>query len=114
MSVQPSDFLDAAKRILENDIEICFRNSASRAYYAAFHTCKTAAPETPFGGHTHEKVIEDLLLGDPKCKAVGYMLRQCKVIRTRADYKLEDNFLKSDADQCILQSEKIISKCVDL
>ena len=113
MSVEPSDFLDASKRIIENNIEICFRNAASRAYYAAFHSCKTIAPETPYGGATHQKVIDDLI-EDPAFRALGYMLKQCKAIRTRADYKLDDDFLKRDADLCISQSEKIMSRCSDL
>ena len=45
MSVDHTDFLKAAQRIRRNDGEIDRRNAASRAYYAAYHRCRSIAEQ---------------------------------------------------------------------
>lgn len=39
MPVKATDFLESAKRELQNGEEVNFRNGISRAYYAAYHSC---------------------------------------------------------------------------
>lgn len=126
MGVLCKDFLFSAKEQFKTEAEINYRNAASRAYYAALHACKIITDDQPdysdING-THNRVINQLenypiksgtKEVDLSIRALGYTLRQFKLVRNRADYYLDDPFIKLDAESSIKTSEKILNKVSEL
>ena len=114
MSVIYSDFLEFAKS-LPYDSEINNRNSASRAYYAAFNKCRDhygAEFEITVKGGTHEQLIRYIGGGsDKKDKEIAYQLMQARKLRTTADYELTVDFNKSDRITALIYAEAITKSC---
>lgn len=113
MAVEPNNFIEFARWSQNKGDEIGLRNAASRAYYAAFHACREAAHGTlavpSDAGGTHAEIISAYeQAGDRGYKKIGYMLRQCRDFRTKADYRIKDDFDSAYAVQAISQTERII------
>jgi len=107
--------------------EIEFRTVVNRSYYAAFHHARIFhdalpsvgnAPTHPVG--VHEKLIQQLL--NPSfskssnenvynlSKSIGYILKNIKKLRTSADYHLDLQVTKTNADTALIQSKSILDK----
>jgi len=131
MPVQPEDFLESAKRELEKDKEINFRNAISRAYYAAYHSCLPLDEILPDHGGikqnvgVHEQFISKLTayptacdklgkIAGMKIKALGYVLQQCKTARHKADYQLGAEITNGEAEAQITQTEMVFEKLREL
>ncbi|TVO79049.1 HEPN domain-containing protein [Sedimenticola selenatireducens] len=127
MSTTSTDFLSFAQDQLTNDLEISQRNAASRAYYAAFHAAKAVSNNLPQyqdvngGCHTHLiDTLENHMVKsisrdrDMAIKSLGYILRQCRTLRTKADYHISLEFTKKEAELAIAQAKKIIEKAIPL
>ena len=111
MSVCAEDFLSTAKDLLNNgNCEIDYRNSMSRAYYAAFHLLKTITDTLPSSTNSnpaydsHNDTIDKLLLF-PKdveqrviAKAIRNDIIKRKAQRKSADYKLNQSINEKDAE----------------
>ena len=120
MAVDPDQFFASAKSIFDgSDTEISARNSASRAYYYAFHLARQLSdrlPNTIVGaGGVHETLIRKLN-GLPyshsaalKCRSVGYQLALFRKTRTKADYDLGIDFLRSEAEALLLNIPRFVA-----
>lgn len=115
MPVSHAEFLSSALKLIKNGAEMDFRNSASRAYYAAYHAAvpvgnSIGIPIDVEGGE-HARLIEAFKrMTDMKYKSIAYMLRQCRDLRVVADYNLEEPFTESEAQTTIEQTKEIINK----
>lgn len=108
MTATPDHFLDSAVSILNspNASEINYRNSASRAYYAAFHCCYAERSRCPnlnandiLGSHDKlYKRFEELPHSNQTVplKRMAYMAKIMKTVRKQADYNLNEDFQKRD------------------
>jgi uncharacterized protein (UPF0332 family) len=128
MSVTPQDFIFSAEKLLDEDLEINYRNAASRAYQGAHHACRRLRENLKLGlpinvpdqeGY-HKKLIRSLQQtpiplkkGPSWSKAIhirqlGHMLSSARDLRHAADYGLEKTFTRKKARQLIVASQIII------
>ncbi|MEH6566958.1 MAG: hypothetical protein V7756_16675 [Halopseudomonas sp.] len=124
MSIAYADFLASAEAIhASSSGEVDYRNTASRAYYAAYHfavdsagSVGAAQPLASFVGGTHECLREfyaNPASKDVLCRrrqSVGYMLRQAHEIRCLADYRLDEGFDSAMAEAQLASCRLIISR----
>jgi hypothetical protein len=111
MSVAFSDFLESAEVLLNNQDskEIDFRNLISRSYYALFLLSREKSETFPIPtdkykyekymkSGVHEKIIIKFEENaDIYIKRLGYILRQRKIARCRADYDIHENIVRSES-----------------
>lgn len=102
MAVSAEELLNLAQELIEGKTEVKFRCSASRAYYAAFHYSKPFTKGLPWpkdAQGAHDGVIKQLTRHpkDEKIRNLGHLLNLGKEIRHNADYRIKNNFKKSDA-----------------
>ena len=119
MPVNHQHFLESGRVFLSGLSEMDYRNAASRSYYAAYHLCLNLGRRFPdyldVKGGVHERLIVKLeKASDRRIKTIGYILKQCRVYRNKADYLLEDKFSKQDAELVIKQVEKLIQQYSDI
>ena len=118
MAVTPNDLLRSAKASLGNDGtgEVDWRNATSRAYYAAFHRCRSAAGaaglSTAQTGSVHAGLVGELTapLSPNSLKSLGYMLEQCRRRRNEADYDIDRDFERLDAEWVVKECQRIVDK----
>ena len=106
MTVRGDDFVAFAKWMLDHgsDIEICYRCTISRAYYGSFHfTIDYFNLPT---GISHMDVLR--YLENKGLTHEKEMLFQLKLSRENADYHLDNNFGKGNANWSIKLAEKFI------
>ncbi|QDX29566.1 hypothetical protein [Dickeya poaceiphila] len=121
MSIKGKDFVSAAKSCLDSGTESGLRSAISRAYYAFYHeTCGilTHCPPT-----THDGVVE-YLTKDARRKnepfefialvQLGAVLKQQKMQRKRADYKLDETISASEAITSIAVVERMLAKIEEM
>ena len=111
MSVTPNELLEAAKALGRGDSEVDWRNAASRAYYAAWHRCLPIGRSVGLSAErgVHRQLIETLEQDrNMTLRSLGYILRQCRKLRVKADYEIETDFSPEDAQVALTQSEKIL------
>ena len=119
MAVTASVLLAAAARLLSGGNEVDYRNAASRAYYAAFHACRPVGltlglQEVPERG-PHWDLIEIFKRqGDTKYLSIAHMLEQCRRLRVRADYEIEEDFDEARAQTTLSQCERILERVAEL
>lgn len=127
MTIEAIDFFDSAKKEIALEGEIHSRNAISRAYYSAYH-CALALngvmPDHPginCNAGVHERFITKLAncpaqtLGIDretalKIKSLGYLLKQAKSARHKADYELLCDIDKAEAESQLALTEKILDK----
>ena len=113
MAVTPNDLLEAARDLATGNREVDFRNAASRAYYAAYHRCKPIAKG--FGLRTsargvHSDVIDALSVATkPAPKQLARLLRKCRTLRSKADYRTDQNFKRSEVETSVRHAERIFA-----
>jgi uncharacterized protein (UPF0332 family) len=116
MAVTPNALFEAARVIGQGESEVDSRNAASRAYYAAYHRCRSLneslpSPAPPVRGAVHRTIIEALTgARSSRLKSLGYMLEQCRRLRVNADYDIESEFRHQDARNALTLCEKILDK----
>lgn len=131
MSVESIEFLNSAKEEIILEGEIHTRNAISRAYYSAYHCALQLNEKIP--NHlgmvanvgAHEQLISKLVkcpttsigikkeIAD-KVKSVGYVLRQAKTARHKADYDLSSDLEKSEAEAQLESTKILIGKITDV
>jgi uncharacterized protein (UPF0332 family) len=125
MPVTPVDLLQFARELLGARSELSDRAAASRAYYGAFHACRSVHGTLPYAAGSsrgaHAAVIEDLrnFLGNPpefqrRIRILGTLLKQLKGIREHADYDIADLFTSDEAAEALTQAERIGARVAEL
>lgn len=131
MSISYHDFQNLSKSILKKDslTEMDLRTACSRAYYAAWH-CSEAldfklldnSGKSNTKAGVHEQRIQKFCnfpaknqdgIASPEIRAIGYMLRQCKNYRARADYNLQETFDHSLCQTSIESCDLLIGKVLE-
>jgi len=106
MPVEGADFLKFAEVVINDDTEISFRCSMSRAYYGAFHVARTLLDLDEYT--SHEKVIEAVKSDD---WVLGTKLEDLFKKRKHADYRLSwTNFDKPYAYYHMEECKDVIRK----
>lgn len=113
MAVSPKQLLDAALELVEGNREVDFRNAASRAYYAAYHRCRPIARNSGLrSSHrgVHSDVIDALRTASkPRLKQLAQMLARCKALRAKADYTIDKEFRRPEAQTSTRQVQMIFT-----
>ena len=109
MAITPDALLQTAREMASGAREVDWRNAASRAYYAAHHRCIPFAYERASVSPGHAQMIADLKRRSDAdgSMQVGYLLEHCKVLRERADYRLEATFRSVDANLALTRTSRI-------
>ena len=118
MAVTPDDLLASADVLLGGDraSEVDWRNATSRAYYADYHRCRSVAGNAGLsiarGGSVHAELVGELTapLSPNSLKSLGYMLDQCRRRRSEADYNIDGDFERVDAEWVVEECRRITAK----
>jgi uncharacterized protein (UPF0332 family) len=124
MSITPVDLLTWANANSTGRGEECLRAAVSRAYYAAYHTCRNWHLKLPLpgssksSGGSHDELISQLMHPSTQCTAeqssisrqLGGALTDLKILRTVADYRLEVTLLPASAQEACQKSALILKK----
>lgn len=117
MSVTCEDIVDIADKCLSFNSEVGDRSAISRAYYASYHFVYPVLENGPTDSH---QGLIDYLQGDAirggekynamDLKAISFMLSNMKSKRKVADYYLDQNVKRIDAEVAVLTSKKLLEK----
>lgn len=117
MPVTPNEILDSAITLGGGEAEVDWRNACSRAYFAAFHLCRQIAevfePHIELGGSDTHRLVFEILTESSRGSAsigVGYMLDQCRKLRNRADYDINDEFRRASCMSAIETGRDILER----
>ena len=125
MAVTPQELLRYAESLLQESGELRLRNAAGRAFYAAYHSCLPlygrldSGPETREG--THQRIIR--LFSEyhgpdesisRRIRALGVMYRQVRDLRSKADYEIESDFTKGEAETVLRTVKSIVERTAEL
>ncbi len=125
MAVTPAELLQFAQSFVGDTDEVSLRAAASRAYYCGYHSTQslgTLLPEPPYvsevkGSHDrHIKKFADFERGGTlenyysQIRGMGFILQQMRSLRTRADYKIDEEFLASQAEETVHFAQKLLDK----
>lgn len=109
--MEAREFLISAQELIQGGREVDYRNAISRAYYYAYHVCRISLTSHLQIGITpsHQRLISDLLnYPDEKVKFFGKKLRQLKIVREQADYKLNIRFSRYEASQHLRHVQNLL------
>ncbi|HII3257418.1 TPA: hypothetical protein ACY3ID_004168 [Citrobacter amalonaticus] len=119
MSVNGQDFYDFALKCVAQGDEISLRNAVGRAYYGVYHdVCEKLhkCPQPPTHHGVSDYLIETAWLTgyEPydkmKLISLGTMLKSLHVQRKWADYNLEADYTKTDAEATLIMAKKGMEK----
>ena len=114
MPVSPDQLFDLAESLAHEDSEVQLRNSSSRAYYAAYHRCLSIGKHLGLqfeDSGVHRNLIDTFTRNsNMKLKGIGYLLEQCRRLRVKADYDIELEYGKKEAQSAIECSRKIMER----
>lgn len=124
MPISHEDLFELAESLANSDDECHLRSAASRGYYGLFHFCSLLAdnclPELIYvENNSHEKVIKRFIefedTDNPEnqreIRRIGLCLRFAKNIRVKADYRLNEDFLRARVQE-IFSNKKAIEEAV--
>ncbi|HHR6392174.1 hypothetical protein AB7185_07110 [Providencia rettgeri] len=117
MSISPNDFISIATDDLTYNTEARDRNCISRAYYGLYHkafdSMKHCLPTSHSGlieylnqpyNRKQESQYKDMQLIQ-----LGAVLKQQKRKRQKADYKLNEEVARTEAEASLIACNKIMS-----
>lgn len=115
MSVSGQDFIEFAEKCVTFDDEIGFRNAIGRSYYGVYHEICDKLEKCP-STESHQGVRDYLtntawLKGyEPfekfKLIQIGVWLRHMYTRRKWADYQLDRDMAKTDAEAAIIMAKR--------
>ena len=113
--MEAREFFVLAQELMQGQREVDYRSAVSRAYYSAFHACRTLLKNIPNLsdniGTSHQKVIDELLShSDKQISSLGNKLKVARDLRQKADYQLENPFSRYEASRLLSQVQKILSE----
>lgn len=125
MSCESEDFLALAKEWNKGEAksEVLLRSVASRAYYGALHCAARTFPERD--GYiprdkesSHQLIIGKAAVygkqnnpGRAEAANVALNLSKMRRLRNMADYHLEEEFSRQDADWMLDKSDQVTADC---
>ena len=111
MAVTSKQLREGAQKAQVDGPEVERRVAVSRTYYAVFHRCRPIAQRQGVfadAGGSHAEVIEALTRSRTrKLQSIGYMLKLCRELRVKADYRIEDDLTIQDAEAARSHSDRI-------
>lgn len=117
MPVTPESILESAAAMSQGDDEVDWRNATSRAYYAAYHRCRTLAtsidPHADLSTAESHRFVGDILQqrGSPStARGLAYQLAALRKVRNLADYEIDDQFDQDSGRTSVEASRKIIER----
>ena len=121
MSVSFKDFYTSAEVLLNNpdSTEIDFRNLISRSYYAVFHLSReiSANLPSPIIEETHRKlgshekvIIQFEKHADKHYQKLGYLIKQRKSNRAKADYDIDLDIKRLETAQHFYAVQGLLTK----
>lgn len=116
MSLQAQQFLEFARDHCAGPSEASHRSCASRAYFAAFHSClqlMQPLPEAEDGAGLHSRLI-GILKTRSETREMALMLAQARDFQLEADYNLDSNFSRQQAHQALELASRILEQAVEL
>ncbi|MCZ6629168.1 MAG: hypothetical protein O7E56_13185, partial [SAR324 cluster bacterium] len=119
------ELLAYAEELILQPAEISIRNAAGRAFYAAYHACspinERLDPGLKFKEGTHQKLIrlfteydgaDDETSG--KVRALGWMYKQVRDLRSKTDYEIEMEFTLAEAQVLLGTAKRIVDRATEL
>lgn len=119
MAVNGQDFYEFAVKCITHEDEIGYRNAVGRAYYGLYHdVCSklTKGPDPATHRAVRDYLIEVSWLSgnEPfdkmKLISLGTMLKHLHIQRKWADYNLDDDYPKADAEAVLIMTRKGFEK----
>lgn len=129
MSIQPSQLLELAGRLIEAPCEserqeVDLRCSTSRAYYAALHAADDSLPSDLAltiaerrGKSSHQAVIDRVTLWSKGCRAgrteaifIARNLARLRDYRKKADYGTDHNFSFEEASSALRLARETVAR----
>ena len=109
MAITPDELLQTADELAQGNRESDWRNATSRAYYAAYHACIPFAFGSASAEPGHREIADRLTrpTAAMHSRSVGYLLDQCRALRERADYRINADFLRGDANTTLRATRRI-------
>lgn len=127
MPLDPQALWNVAEKLYKNSIsEESDRSCANRAYYAAFHQCSRIAskysikPTGKNNTYQHTQIADELIKNknshmiQKDLRKLGYMLKQTRCLRVKADYRDIILFSRNQAKDTLLAVKKILLICQKL
>ncbi|EJG0649806.1 TPA: HEPN domain-containing protein [Vibrio parahaemolyticus] len=124
MSVESTAFYEFAQRIMNDwKDEMTYRVCISKSYYCAYHSVKKQIQHLPsyVGVGVHQSLIEYLQspsTSDVPCKDIrrlykrlSYILRAQRDSRVIADYHLNSEVSRKDAEDALNTTKSILKLC---
>ena len=114
--MNPQDFLNTARSLVNSSAESDLRTSVSRSYYAVILFYRNyLAQKLGFSPEDLRTFVHTFV---PECftesgfaegEKIGEKILRSKADRTRADYKLSETISKTKAEGCLNLATKLIS-----
>jgi uncharacterized protein (UPF0332 family) len=128
MTIAPRDLLAFASQLLNEHSEVAQRAAASRAYYGAYHLgrqvqahFKIPLADAKRDAGVHENMIVALercgglpRAAEVKVQTLGTLLRQCRDLRTEADYHIDQDFSAGKATSTVSISRRAEKLALEL
>jgi len=114
VSVSSEDFLQQSRKLCELHAEIDFRSSISRGYYAVYHFAADTAQRLQLPDAkkmhvgVHERLISRFEAVGPGLRKTARKLRDLKRLRAMADYQLDEQVLREEAELCLAEASRLV------
>ncbi len=115
--MEPREFLDTARYLIQGPRESDWRSSISRAYYSVFHIfCgvfrdnveRRLLRRPGQGNPNHDFIIRCLRnCGNREVAHIGFLMRRLWLQRKDSDYDLQCSVERADAEHAVGQAEDI-------
>lgn len=110
------EFYNFAKEIFKKRSEVNYRNTISRAYYAAFNISKHYAIKnglilTKNTSSSSHKEVHQHFSNNPSTLEISEKLKRLRDNRNAADYDDKIDNCKKIAEQSLLEAKYIIYEC---
>lgn len=116
MPVCSNELMILSDELLEKSSgEAGIRASIGRSYYALFHEAHATAvrlslPEQSSKNGSHEALISRFTGHGKRLDIIARRIRQCKILRVKADYEIRDEVTKKDAQVHLATCKSISSE----
>lgn len=117
MAVTPEAIPASATAMSQGGAELDWRNATSRAYYAAYHRCRTLATSidlhTDLSTAESHRYVTDILQqrSSPSvARGLAYQLAALRKVRNLADYEIDEEFDQDSGRNSVEECRQIIER----